>query len=141
VVVGKELLDVGQVCHRPPGRDRDAEGAEPFPHGTFVLRVPQRVGAGMDDDALGGQRPDVLARYVLVVEGDHVAAFGEAQQGVEVGVVADDGVGDNQSRAIVGYRRQDASDWPSAIAVIRASRLPPTMPTIGRPVREPSLSA
>ena len=40
---------------------------------------------GRHRDALGGQRPDVLGRHVLVVEGDHVAALGERAQVVEVG--------------------------------------------------------
>ena len=88
------------------GRHRHAELGQPGPHEHLVLRVLQRVGPRIDGVALGDQGADVLARHVLVVEGDDVAAVREPAQGVQVGVVADHHVGSDQGGAVVGGHRQ-----------------------------------
>ncbi len=77
-------------------------------HDPLVLRVHQRIRPRMDDDALRGQRSNVLTRHVLVVEGDDVAALGEAHERVEVGVVANHCVGRDEGRAVVGRGREHA---------------------------------
>ena len=87
-------------------RHRHAEFGQPGPHQRLVLRELQCVGAGIDGVALGDQGADVLARHVLVVEGDDVAALREPAQGVQVGVVADHHVGGDQGGAVVGRHRQ-----------------------------------
>ncbi len=47
------------------------------------------------------ERRDMLVRYVLVVEGDHIAATRERAQVVQGAVVADHDVGRDERRAVV----------------------------------------
>ena len=74
----------------------------------------QRVRAGADGDAVRLQRAQVLGRYVLVIEGDHVAALGELAQRVEVAIVADDVVGDDLGgRDVVGLDQDTEVQTPT----------------------------
>ena len=76
-------------------RARDVELGEPRPHDGLVLGVHQGVRAGTDGDAVSLEGVQVGRRHVLVVEGHDRAAGGHRAQGGEVGVVADDVVGDH----------------------------------------------
>jgi hypothetical protein len=60
-----------------PRRARDAELSEPPSHHRLALSVPQGGCPGANQHAIGGQRLDVRARHVLVIEGDDVAARGK----------------------------------------------------------------
>ena len=105
----------------------------------LVLRVLERVRTGPHDDPVGLERPQVLGRHVLVVEGEHVAALGEAAQRLEVVLGPDVGRGvDGTTWAALsaGSRASTRSVMPSSIAgpaIIRASCPPPTTPTTGKP--------
>ncbi len=55
-----------------------------------------------------GERRDVLIRYVLMVEGHHVAAPRERAQVVQGAVVADHDVGGHERRAVVGRFGEDS---------------------------------
>ena len=71
--------------------------------------MDQRVGAGAYDDAGIGECPEVFGRHLLVVEGHHVATFGEPLQRLEVGLVADLGAGHDLGgavRAVAGQHPQ-----------------------------------
>ena len=101
--------------------------------------MQQRVGGGTERHALGRQRPDVLGRHVLVVEGDHVAALGEGAQRGEVGVVAVLDVGGDQRGAVVGGEREHAqrlAEGDRGLVGHPGQLAAATMPTTGRPVRE-----
>ena len=88
-------------------RARDTERGEPGAHHGLVLGVDQRVGPGSHRHAVGDQRAQVLGGDVLVVEGDDAAAGGDAAQGLEVAVVADDVVGDHlRGRDALGLGQQ-----------------------------------
>ncbi len=89
-------------AHLGPRRLRLPGGGERPAQHQLVLGVDQRVGAGGDAHAVGGQRPQVLGRHVLVVEGDHGGAVGEGAQRVEVAVVADPDVGGDQGGGLAG---------------------------------------
>ena len=101
----RERADVRAGC---PPRHRYPQLAQPFPHRPLVLREAQRRRPGQHPVPVGGQRLDVLLRYVLVVEGDHVAALREGAQRVQVGVPPDVDVRGDQRRAVVGRNRQYA---------------------------------
>ncbi len=104
----RECLEPGRVGHRRPVRARDAELGQPLPHRLLVLREAQRLRAGMDRDAVRGQRGNVLGRHVFVVEGDDVAPPREGAQIVQRPEVADHDVGRDERRAVVRRVGEDA---------------------------------
>ena len=80
-------------------------------HHALVLGVHERLRPRTYGDPVGRQRVQVLGRHVLVVEGDHLAALGDRAQVGEVGVVADELVGDDlRGRDAVRLRQQAQGD-------------------------------
>ena len=80
-----ELLDGG---HLRPARVGQAQLVDLPAHDQLVLRVDERVRAGVHAVACGLECAQVLRRHVLVVEGEDVYRLREGEQGVPVLVVA-----------------------------------------------------
>ena len=93
-----EFLDVGDRRHRRVPRAGDAQLVEPGPHDPLVLGVDERLRPGAYGEPVGLERVQVLGGDVLVVEGDHRTPLGDPAERVEVGVVADQVVGDDLGR-------------------------------------------
>ena len=117
---------------------------QPSAHHELVLGVQERVRPGVHGDALGDQRPQVLLRHLLVVEGHGRAAARERPQrraGPSPRPARTSGA--TSAAGSSGPAASTRSDCPSAIAawwVMRASWPAPIMPTTGsvHGVREPT---
>jgi hypothetical protein len=95
---GQRICFGGQV---QPGRPRYRQLGHPGPHRRLVLGEAQRRRPGQHPDPGLGQRPQVLGRHVLVVEGHYVATPGEVLQVRQRPVVADHHVAGHQRRPVV----------------------------------------
>jgi len=104
---GGERLELGDPGHRREPGTPDAQGGQPLPHGQLVLGQAQRRGGGPDRHAGLLERGQVLARHVLVVEGEHVALGGEVPQVVPRAVVPDLSPSGDLGGAVGGRAGQD----------------------------------
>ena len=95
----------GTVTNAGPGKPA---APRRWPHRCLVLGELQRVGRWMDRDALRGQRANVAARDVLVIEGQHVAGGRERAQRVEIGRGTDFDVRGDERGPVIGALGEDA---------------------------------
>ncbi len=95
---GAELIGTGNG--RPVGLGHP-HLLQPRAHQQLVLRVPERVRAGVHGDAGLHQRAQDVLRDVLVVERDDIDVPCEGQHGVGVAVVADGGGSERRSHPLL----------------------------------------
>ena len=104
-----ESLQARSVGALPPNRGwRSERAGQALAHQQFVLSVLQRVRPGTHQRALSDQIAQDAGGYMLVIEGDHVAAGGELAHRCVVGVVADHHVLDHPCRPDLGALGQQA---------------------------------
>ena len=100
--VGGEGLEVRDVAHGRPPRDRDAQGGQPLAHDQLVLGVHQRLRARAHRHPGRRERAQVLGGHLLVVQGEDGGAVGQGGQRGGVRRGAQGCVGDHLGGGLVG---------------------------------------
>ena len=97
-----------RVGDHPADRAWRTQGGQPIAHDRLVLGVHQSSRSGPNRDPGRLEIAKQPGRHMLMVEGDHIAAGGEAAYGLRVGVVPDRDVVHDLAAEMSGPRRAAA---------------------------------